>query len=303
MSRVWEALQKVESEGLIGSGDAHRHLPSAEAIDGLAEVPESVRVSVPSAVDEANVDYEVEDVRAERIARLVCHTDPSGPAADKFRLLRMRLRGLWMAGKLKTLLVTSPLPADGKTTISLNLASVLAEQRKQRVLLIDADLRRASVSEQLGLMPGAGLAECLQDGLDPFSAIRRIEPLGWHVLSAGVTRVDNPAELLRLQEISRLIQMLSPHFDWILIDSPPVLVFTDAISLAQACDGTLFVARAGRTSSKAIEDALALLGRKHVTAFVLNGIATAEQPYSKHYGYYRGRGGSASNEKSATAEP
>jgi Mrp family chromosome partitioning ATPase len=101
--------------------------------------------------------------------------------------------------------------------------------------------------------------------------------------------------------LSAVLQKLSPHFDWIVVDSPPVLALTDGIALSQVVDGTLVVARAERTSSKAVEDAIALLGRKQVLGLVLNGVSTAGQPYSAYHNYYK-REDSALSDTNPTAQ-
>jgi len=228
-----------------------------------------------------------EQVEAGRLDPVVFHTSPNSYAADKYRLLRMRLRGLSNTRKLRSILVTSPLPGDGKTTVSLNLATALANQRKHKVLLIEADLHRGCIAEQLRLRPDIGLKECLHDGLDPLAAIRRIEPFGWHLLQAGMLSVPQPTELLRPQDLSDLFRKMSEHFEWIVVDSPPVLALTDGIVLSQAADGSLFVARAEQTSREALEDALALIGRKHVLGLVLNGVSTTGRSYASYQNYYR----------------
>jgi capsular exopolysaccharide synthesis family protein len=241
-----------------------------------------------------------EYVDAKRLGQVFFYTDPNSPIADRFRLLRMRLRSPSATGKLQTVLITSALPGDGKTTVALNLATALAEQRKRKVLLIEADLHRGCIAEQLGLKAEVGLKECLQDGLNPLSAIRRVEPFGWHLLQSGTLRVVNPTELLRPQELSAVLRKLSIHFDWIVVDSPPVLALTDGIALSQVVDGTLVVARAERTSSKAVEDAIALLGRKQVLGLVLNGVSTVDQPYSAYHNYYKRENSALPETNSAT---
>ena len=226
-----------------------------------------------------------EKVHIDAASRIVFHTDPSGAGANRFRFLRMRLRELWNAKSLKTLLITSPLPEEGKSTIALNLATALAEGGKRSVLLIEADLHRSPLTEQLKLKTGSGLSECLEAGLNPLSAIRRLEPLGWYLLSAGQPR-GNPTDLLQGDALSVVIQKLSHHFDWILIDSPPVIPLTDALSLARHSSGSLLVARAGRTPRQAIEKAIALLGRPQVVGIVLNGVEELDERYSGYYGYH-----------------
>jgi capsular exopolysaccharide synthesis family protein len=216
--------------------------------------------------------------------RLVFHTDPHSPGADRFRFLRIRLRERWPAGKPKTLLITSPLAHDGKSTIALNLATALCEQGKYRVLLVEADLHHVSLTQQLGLAPWPGLAECLYGELNPAAAIRRVEPLGWYLLPAGEAR-GNPTDLLQTPALPSIMAALVPRFDWILVDSPPIIPLTDALSLRQQATASLLVVRAGSTPDEAVENAIGLLGKHHVFGVVLNAVDGLERLYSR-YGYY-----------------
>jgi capsular exopolysaccharide synthesis family protein len=196
----------------------------------------------------------------------------------------MRLRERWDTGKLKTLLVTSPLAHDGKSTVVMNLATVLAERGKSSVLVVEADFHRASLVHQLGLKDWPGLAESLYGRLDAFSAIRRVEPLNWYLLPAG-SATDNPTELLQTPALSAVMQKLSPYFDWVLIDSPPILPLTDALMLQRQSDATLLVVRAGSTPDGSVEEAIELLGRQSIAGVILNGIEGLDRLYVK-YGYY-----------------
>jgi len=213
------------------------------------------------------------------------HTDPRSPYADRLRFLRVRLRELWNTEKLKRLLITSPLPHDGKSTVALNLATVLAERGKRSVLLIEGDLHHPTLSQQLGMGVRPGLAECLENGLDPLAVVRRVEPLGLHLFPAGRART-NPTELLQTDALPAVIQPLLRYFDWVLFDSPPVMPLADALSLKRQADATLLVARAGRTPTEVVEEAITLLGRKHVLGIILNGVEGLDQVYSKYYGSY-----------------
>ena len=199
----------------------------------------------------------------------------------------MRLRELAKAGKLQTLLVTSPLPHDGKSTVILNLAAALAEPGDQAVLVLEADLRRPALSKKLGLDSWAGLAECLGRSLDPMTSIRRIEPQAWYLLPSGVKRAD-ALQLLQTEAFSTLLKTLSTIFDWILIDSPPALPVTDAVVLSRCADATLLVAKAGFTPRDSIEEAIQVLGRNRVLGIVLNGVERLNPSYAKYYrSYYR----------------
>jgi len=217
--------------------------------------------------------------------RIEVYNDPHGPWADRFRLLRLRLQERWNAETLKTLLITSPLPNDGKSTVALNLASALAERGKRAVLLIGADLYHPTLTEELGLGDRSGLAECLENGLKPISAIRRLEPLGWYLLTAGKAR-GNPTELLQSDAFAKLKLELAEHFEWILIDSPPAFPLADVLALRQRSDASLVVVRAGRTPVESVERTVTLLGRKHVFGIVLNGLEKFDREYAKHRSYY-----------------
>jgi capsular exopolysaccharide synthesis family protein len=227
-------------------------------------------------------DFPVVEARLRAESRLFCQTNPRGSEADRFRFLRMRLRELWSTGKLKKLLVTSALAHDGKSTILLNLATILSERGKRAVLVVEADLHHSSLTETLGLNPCAGLAECLQDdSTSPLSVIKRVDPLAWHFMPAGEPR-KNPTELLQTPAFGNVMQKLSPYFDWILIDSPPVIALTDSLSLQQPADGSLLIVRAGQTPREAVEQAVALLGQKKIVGVVLNGVERRDHLYYQY---------------------
>jgi capsular exopolysaccharide synthesis family protein len=300
MSRFFEFLQKLEEPPGTPEQDSEKtlknggHARDARQILSVLVRPQ-VSADSPTIEDPPELgSIPVEEVQVAPATRLFVHTDPTGLAADRFRLLRMRLSSLRSAGKLKSILITSPLPGDGKSTVALNLATALAEGGNRKVLLIDADLHHASLNQQLGVRTRAGLTECLKDGLNPLAALKRIEPLKWYLLPAGGSTA-NPTELLQTESVSSIIQKLSPHFDWIIIDSPPVIPLTDAVSLTRHTDATLLVARAGRTPETAIESAISLLGSKHIVGIALNGVDGLDRAYSKYkYLGYDGANGSSS---------
>jgi capsular exopolysaccharide synthesis family protein len=245
-------------------------MEAAATTTAVIEVP-----ALPEmAVEEAHLTSEV---------RLAYYSDPRSPAADRYRLLRMRLKEHWRSGKLKKLLITGALAHDGKSTVTLNLATALSERGKYKVLVIESDLHHSSLAENLKLKPWAGLTECLTDGVEPFSVIRRIEPLGWYLLPAGEPR-KNPTELLQAPAFGQVLQTLAPSFDWILIDSPPVIPLTDSLSLQQHVDASLLVVRAGQTPREAVEQTIELLGKKNIVGIVLNGVEARNHLYYQ-YGY------------------
>jgi capsular exopolysaccharide synthesis family protein len=269
------------------------HEPSGSASyplqDSHVAVAQAGAPPPAAAADHLLLEFPVEEAHISSASRLVFQADPSSMEADRFRFLRMRLREHWTAGKLKKLLVTSPLPRDGKSTVLMNLATALVERGKRSVLVIEADLHHSSLADSLKLNPRAGLTECLQDlSISPLSHIRRLEPLGWHLLPAGEPR-RNPTELLQTPAMGVILQKLSTCFDWVLIDSPPVVPLTDAIALQQHADGSLLVVRAGRTPREALEQTIAILGKGKIVGIVMNGVERRNQRNFQQRYYGRGR--------------
>jgi capsular exopolysaccharide synthesis family protein len=256
------------------------HAPPVAVVSAHAATSANTATATP-----ALPEFPVEEAQLRPDSRLVYYADPRCPAADRFRLLRMRLKAFWNAGKLKKLLITGPLAHDGKSTVVLNLATVLAEHGKRTVLVVEADLHNSSLARTLRLKPWAGLADCLADDTtSPLSAIRRIEPFGWYLLPAGEPR-KNATELLQTPAFSHILEQLSSCFDWILIDSPPVIPLTDSLSLQQHADASLLVVRAGQTPREAVEKTIELLGKKNILGIVLNGVEARDHLY---YQYYEG---------------
>jgi capsular exopolysaccharide synthesis family protein len=269
---------------------------SAEQGANLAPVSTSAVADGGSPLRTTNVaetkapsfpEFPVEEAHLSPENRLVYFADPRSPAADRYRLLRMRLKEHWRSGKLKKLLVTSALAHDGKSTVVMNLATALAERGRRTVLVVEADLHHASLGASLELKPWCGLTECLiDDTTPPLSAIRRIEPLGWHLLPAGEPR-RNPTELLQTPAFSQILQKLAPHFDWIVIDSPPVIPLTDSLTLQQHADASLLAVRAGQTPREALEQTIELLGKKNILGIVLNGVEARNHLYYQYHEYNR----------------
>ena len=218
-------------------------------------------------------------------SHVVVHTDPRSAGADRFRLVRLRLKNLQATRELKTLLITSPLPGDGKSTVALNLATALSEKGKHPVLLLEADVYRPTLLKKLGLKAWPGLTDCYRRGSDPRLAIRRIEPLGFYLLPAGQPANDGSGLILSSFTPQLIKDLSSSSFSWILIDSPPSTPVADILALKAPADATLLVARAGHTPREAIEESARNLGREHIMGIILNGVEGLDRMYSKYYGY------------------
>ena len=219
-------------------------------------------------------------------SRMVVYNDPRSIGADRFRLARIRLKSLQATKGFKTLLITSPLPGDGKSTVALNLATALSENGKQPVLLLEADVYRPSLVKKLELKPWPGLTDCYQQDSDPMLAIRRIEPLGFYLLPVGRPAEDD--SFLQSKYALQLIKKLSAiSFSWIVIDAPPTTPVADILALKAQTDATLLVVRAGQTPREAIDETTRNLGRDHIMGIILNGVEGLDHFYSKYYGYMK----------------
>ena len=179
--------------------DGESESPSPEFSEGVLQALERAELFLPFATEVSSVPPE---------SRLVAHTDPRSAGADRFRLVQLRLKSLQALKHLKFLLITSPLPGDGKTTVSVNLATGLAEKGKRPVLLLEADVYRPTLLKKLGLKQWPGLTEAFKFGTDPMQAIRRIEPLGFYFVAGWST----PTRMVALHSIRVSFRRLSKVF-------------------------------------------------------------------------------------------
>jgi capsular exopolysaccharide synthesis family protein len=182
---------------------------------------------------------------------------------------------------LQTILVSSAIPAEGKTLVSANLAYALVRQRGCRVLLIDADLRSPRVHTLLGAPAAPGLADYLQNTVTEFEVVQRGGEEGLCFIPAG-NHVTHPSELISSDRMKQFLDRMKPAFDWIIIDSPPALPVADSSVLGGLVDGVLFVVRANSTPSEASQKACKELRDAHIIGVVLN---TAEESagYNSYY--------------------
>jgi capsular exopolysaccharide synthesis family protein len=243
-----------------------------------------------SASPEEDISPALRDIPAVHVVipddtRLVTVSEPHGPGADRFRYLRLHLRELRKRAKIQAIAITSPLPKEGKSTVAMNLAHSLSEHGKKTVLCIEADLYHQTVTEAFALASPQGLIDCVEDGLDPLSAVLRLDPLGWYVLPAG-SKPTNPTEVIHSPNFPNVLAKLRPHFDWIVLDTPPLLPLSDTVTIAGITDGTLLVIRAGQTPKESVEESLRIIGPRKALGLVLNDSVELNTTYSKYYGSY-----------------
>jgi len=215
-------------------------------------------------------------------SQFVFSTEPDSLAAEKFRFLGVRLRQIRQNRPLKKVLITSTIPQEGKSLVSANLAGVLA-RRKEKVLLLEGDLRRPVFAQQFGLGRLAGLGQCLRSGAQDVSNVFYLRNLGFWLMPAG-DPTDNPLELMQSGRLTQLTAELSTFFDWIIIDSPPLLPLADTTVWARLADGVLLVAREGVTAKGPLQRGLDLLKTSDVLGVVLNSCMNLDQKnyYSRH---------------------
>jgi len=217
-----------------------------------------------------------------------------GSAVEQFRSLRTRLFGFRDLNTLKSILISSGLPREGKSFIAANLAISFARHKASRVLLIDGDMRRSSLHNVFGCEGEPGLTNYLaghatiteimqraalnEDGSPLFAGLGSLTFIG------GGEEGDKAADLSGSGRFKQLIESVSPYFDWIIVDSSPVNLVTDGVNLASACDAVLMVARGGVTKFEAAQRALAELKSSKILGVVLNAVDTP--PVTEgYYGY------------------
>lgn len=201
---------------------------------------------------------------------------------EEFRRLRTYLYEVRRKVPLQRLLISSALSGEGKTFVSANLAQAMAFRPNESVLVVDADLRLSRLHRPLGASAEPGLSEYLQGDADLFSILQRGPTENLFFIAGGMPR-KNPADLIGNGKLEALLQRLAPAFDWIVLDSPPALLVTDAELLASLCDGVLLVVRAGVTQLDMARKALQIFRNKHLLGTVLNG-SQSHMPYADYYG-------------------
>jgi protein-tyrosine kinase len=324
MSKIYEALQRAEQERAEAGGkepaweSAHdtgtdavvdRALESwpqsgaAPTDDAPPLAPESrfsdvsLDIDRPSTHQRRADDFDISKVSVTTWTPAVLQLpalDDRGSAVEQFRSLRSRMHEFRDLNTLKSLLVSSGLPQEGKSFIAANLAISFARHKASRVLLIDGDMRRSSLHHLLGCPSEPGLAEYLAGTAELTDIMHRAKPPEHgpplHHGLASLTFIgagkdsDKAADLSGNYRFDELIEILSPHFDWIVVDSSPVNLVSDGVNLARACDGVLLIARGGVTKFEVAQRALSELKASNVLGFVLN--AVAKPPVTGgYYGY------------------
>ncbi len=309
MSKIYEALLRAELERAVATGQPANEssvavhdvlLPSDEGIgaDDLESFPSTLSdplhgssfvASYVGSPDLSQVSLRNWDPVFSALPAL----GERGSGVEQFRSLRSHVSEFREQKPLKTLLVSSGLPGEGKSYVTLNLAIAFARHKGNRVLLIDGDMRRSSLHKLLGAPREPGLTEYLSGEADILDVMQRPAPADAHPLSPGLSSLtfiggggnaDKAGDLATNNRFAQLISTVSPAFDWIIVDSSPVNLVSDAVSLSHSCDGVLLVCREGVTKFKTAQQAQTQFKAANVLGFVLN--AVHKLPKGDYYGNY-----------------
>jgi len=215
----------------------------------------------------------------------VALAEPRSPAAESFRSLRTSVMYAAVDRPLRRLMITSPTPEDGKTTVASNLA-VVVSQNEKLVLLIDADMRRPQVHRKFNLQNRVGLSELFVQPLEKIATVIQASAAPRLAVLTSGGLPPNPSELLTSKVMGQILDKLDQAFDLIVIDTPPVLSVTDAAALATAMDGVVLVAKPGKTKLAALQQAVEQL--RGVNARILGVVLNEVKLGSRKYGYYYG---------------
>jgi polysaccharide biosynthesis transport protein len=213
-------------------------------------------------------------------------TDPRSPGAEAYRALRTAITVAADTGRLRTLLVTSPLFDEGKTTVAYNTAVAFALVGKN-VLLIDADMRKAHLHELFSVPVKPGLSDVLRGASSVDEGIRKHPTVPSLSLLAAGSETTMPAELLSSKQFDETLKLLTPRYDLVIVDSPPILLVTDARVLSEKLDATLAVIRAGKTTRTVLTGLSSMLefSGSRAVGVVLNAVDTKSIDYYDAYGH------------------
>jgi len=289
MSHIFEALQRAEAERSGGS--------SSDVSDSVADLLEQTiargeRLDSTSSPNKSaaagSLDSEMLSAAQVLVptptadARLVCLNDQGSLAAEKFRVLGLRLRNLCDKRKLKRIVVTSTIPEEGKSVTAANLALNQSRSKVLRTLLVDGDLRRPSLASRFGLSRSLpGLTECLRGEKQLSEVLYKLHGTNLWFLPAGIPPA-NPLELMQSGRTPDLLDRLESLFGWVIIDSPPVFAAADTTFWMKMSDGVLLVVREGVTERRPLKRVLEVIDRSLLLGIVVNSCSDVD-----HKNYYQ----------------
>jgi receptor protein-tyrosine kinase len=291
MSRVHDALRRAEQAG----GSPITNPPPAGDTDGAAValapteayLDTHAAVITPAAIKQLLGKIKEIPFSPSIDSHLIDTSKPHEAPAEEFRTLRTRLNHLQNLQPIHTLVVTSPSPAEGKSFAAVNLALAEAQLEGNNTLLMDCDFRRPIVHNLFQVDRGPGMTDYLTGKAKLEDIIKKVAGTNLFILPAGEA-VINPLELLNLREVKTLLDQLPQLFNWVILDSPPLLFAADANLLSTLSDGTVIVVRIGTTTIDSVTRAMQSLCENNVLGIVVNGARRGElySKYTYYHSYY-----------------
>jgi receptor protein-tyrosine kinase len=285
MSRVHDALRRAEQAGLLSPPAARNNMGG----EGRTPTAGVIAPTLDSGPNMAGLLDHVDEIpfRTATDSLLIDVTRPHEAPMEEFRTLRTRLNHMKSLQPIHSLVVTSPSPAEGKSLSAANLALAQAHLEGNLTLLADFDFRRPIIHTMFGIDRSPGITDYLLGRVPLEKAIRKVAGTNLYIMPAGEA-VINPLELLNLREVKLLLDRLPAVFNWIILDSPPLLFAADASLLSTLCHGTLLVVRIGHTTIDSVIRAMQSLCNNNVVGIVVNGARRGElySKYTYYHSYY-----------------
>lgn len=295
MSRVHDALRKAaNASGPAGAGIERTapQAPLAPVGDRGMTAAGAMTLDVPPTVLDAHFLDRIQEVpyTPSPDGLLIDLTRPHEAPMEEFRSLRTRLNHMQTLQPIHSVVVTSASPAEGKSFAAMNLALSQAQLAGSRVLVADFDFRRPIVHNLLGLDRSPGITDFLLGKVPLEAAIKHVAGTNLYVMPAGEA-VMNPLELLNLREVKLMLNELPAYFNWVILDTPPLLFAADANLLSTMCHGAILVVRIGATTIDAVTRAMQSLCENNVLGIVVNGARRGElySKYTYYHSYYMPR--------------
>jgi capsular exopolysaccharide synthesis family protein len=295
MSRIHQAIRRAERENRHEKNppDLNPDLNAETSVKNRLKrklVTDSSEVTPTKPISRSEVPVQL-PAESQPLAlpipeksKLVSILAPKSVPSEQYRALKAKLFQMRKTSATKIILVSSAAPSEGKTLTAVNLALTIAQEIDQKVLLVDGDLRRPSVHKVLGIEKADGLSDLLVGRFTQQEAVLSTEIPNFYVVPAG-TVPENPAELLNGQMMRNFVTSIAEQFDWVILDSPPIVPLADAELLSSLVDGVLLVVRAYQTPTDLIVKSLQTLHGKRILGIVFNGIEKSRSPHYENYYY------------------
>jgi len=297
MSSMTRVMQKIREDAQ--AGEPADVLPEASAGPTATEPREELSAPVSAFVEEPPVAAATPSVpgtpldgqtaswdRQQIDPAVIAFHDRYSPICERYRAVRARLMNVNGQRRPQLLVVTSSVPQEGKSVSTLNLGLIMAEGGEHRILIADADLRRPSLAQLLGVSGKPGLADVLRGGIGLEEALQPTPMRNLRFLPAGDTNGDGCAELLGSSGLAATLKELRTRFDYVLLDTPPVTTVSDVCLLGPWCDGAIVVVRMCRTPEPAVQRAVRTLRANKVAVLGCLLSHARDNGAEGDYGYY-----------------